>query len=460
MLNVKDFGAQGDGVSKDTAPLRAALQNGGTIFFPAGTYLTGSLKIQSKTTLYFAAGARLLASPDEADYFAADYDEDSRHDRHPSPYFFPEEGTAQYGLLYANRSEEIRIFGGTLVADDRSYCREEPIASVITDENSIFAPEYFRQPSSWRRPIRPRPKMMLFKNCRDVKIEGLRVEKAPCFSGWFLHCESMLFDRLTVRNDYDQPCADGLHFSSCKDVLVKNGDFYCGDDCIAVDCAYGKPCENITVENCILETSIHAVRVYSGLDLDVIYGRNTGAYVKNIRIENCRIREGCAALLINACDGDISDVTFQNNVMEQTFPGTALCFTANEGVISNIRVENFRFRGNGAGYFYAEKNGRIDGVTVKNCIFEIEPKPKAWGDGYDAMITHAYSLPYRFVLKNADNVTFDNADIHIGDFDLSEYTPSDLAALKDAIGPERFNAILAPVKETISSDHCKNFRKI
>ena len=167
-----------------------------------------------------------------------------------------------------------------------------------------------------------------------------------------------------------------------------------------------------------------------------------------------------AALLINACDGDISDVTFQNNVMEQTFPGTALCFTANEGVISNIKVENFRFRGNGAGYFYAEKNGRIDGVTVKNCIFEIEPKPKAWGDGYDAMITHAYSLPYRFVLKNADNVTFDNADIHIGDFDLSEYTPSDLAALKDAIGPERFNAILAPVKETISSDHCKNFRKI
>lgn len=49
-LNVKDFGAKGDGVSDDTAAIAAAIATGGagaTIFFPAGTYLvTGNPAIQ------------------------------------------------------------------------------------------------------------------------------------------------------------------------------------------------------------------------------------------------------------------------------------------------------------------------------------------------------------------------------------------------------------------------------
>ncbi|PWM73114.1 MAG: hypothetical protein DBX59_05315 [Bacillota bacterium] len=458
MINVKNFGAKGDGKNNDTAFLRAAIERGGEIYFPAGTYVTGTLQIPSNATLRFAAGARLLASLNAADYIAADYDEDSRHDRHPSPYFFPEEGREQYGLLYAFGAENIRIIGGTLAADDKAYCRPEPLESIITDENSIYAPFYFRQPATWRRPVRPRPKMLLFKKCKNLFAEGLRVEKAPCFSGWFLGCENLTFDGMTVRNDYDQPSADGLHFSSCKNVLVKNCDFHCGDDCVAVDCAYGKPCENVTVKNCVLETSIHAIRIYSGLDLDVIYGRNTGAYVKNVTVENCRVREGCAALLINACDGDISDVLYKDIVMEQSFCGTALCFTASEGTLSGVTVENLRFKGNGGGYFYAEKNGRIDGVTVKNCAFEITPKPKKWADDYDEMITHAYSLPYGFVLRNADNVSFENADVFIGETDASEYTNEELAILKSAVGEERYAALFAPAMP-FAVHGCKNFKK-
>jgi polygalacturonase len=43
-VNVKDFGAIGDGVTDDTAAIRAAadaVAPGGTIYFPSGTYFVG-----------------------------------------------------------------------------------------------------------------------------------------------------------------------------------------------------------------------------------------------------------------------------------------------------------------------------------------------------------------------------------------------------------------------------------
>lgn len=458
MIDVKAAGAKGDGTTNDTAALRAAVKQGGEIFFPAGTYVTGTLPIPSGTTLRFAAGARLFASPDEADYIPAARDKRSRHDKHPSPYAFPEEGRAQYGLLYAFGAKNVRIVGGTLAADDKAYCREETLGGVVTDETAVFAPDCFRQPPSWRRPVRPRPKMLLFKKCENVAAEGLRIEKAPSFAGWFVNCKDLYFSRMTVRNDYAQPNADGLHFSSCKNVRVKNCDFRCGDDCVAIDCAAGNPCENVLVDHCVLETSIHAVRVYSGLDLDTVYGRDAGAYVKDVTIENCRVREGCAALIVNACDGDVENILFRNVTMEQTIPGTALCFTANEGKIARVTVEELRFTGNGGGYFFAEKNGAIEDVFVRNCSFEITPVPKPHGDGYKKMATHAYGLPYGFVLNNVDSATFAGNDIFIGDMDVSAYSEKDLAALKRALGEERYAAVFAPAKPFAVYD-CRNFNK-
>ncbi|MGB8847052.1 MAG: glycosyl hydrolase family 28-related protein, partial [Terracidiphilus sp.] len=72
-LNVKDYGAAGDGKSNDTLALQLAIERcavlgGGEVVFPAGDYATGALALRSNVTLRIADGASLLGSGDMADY--------------------------------------------------------------------------------------------------------------------------------------------------------------------------------------------------------------------------------------------------------------------------------------------------------------------------------------------------------------------------------------------------------
>ena len=68
-FNVRDFGAKGDGVAKDTAAIQAAVDaaesaGGGTVEIPAGTYLTGSIFLKDNVDFHVGAGATLKGSPD------------------------------------------------------------------------------------------------------------------------------------------------------------------------------------------------------------------------------------------------------------------------------------------------------------------------------------------------------------------------------------------------------------
>ncbi|MBN2394133.1 MAG: glycoside hydrolase, partial [Anaerolineae bacterium] len=60
-FNVLNYGAAGDRQTLDTAALQAAIDacsqaGGGTVYVPAGQYVTGSLFLRSHITLYLDAG--------------------------------------------------------------------------------------------------------------------------------------------------------------------------------------------------------------------------------------------------------------------------------------------------------------------------------------------------------------------------------------------------------------------
>jgi polygalacturonase len=59
-LNVASEGADSKGVNLSTAIIqscidKAASQGGGVVYFPAGTYLTGAIKLKSNITLHIDA---------------------------------------------------------------------------------------------------------------------------------------------------------------------------------------------------------------------------------------------------------------------------------------------------------------------------------------------------------------------------------------------------------------------
>jgi hypothetical protein len=68
-VSVKDFGAVGDNSTDDTAEIQAAidamaaLSNGGTVYFPPGTYITGALTLKYKVALL---GAHPMTYPQTA----------------------------------------------------------------------------------------------------------------------------------------------------------------------------------------------------------------------------------------------------------------------------------------------------------------------------------------------------------------------------------------------------------
>jgi len=68
-INVKSFGAKGDGITDDTANIQKALDSGRVVRVPKGTYMINaitSLRMSSNQTLDFEDGAEFVAIPNSA----------------------------------------------------------------------------------------------------------------------------------------------------------------------------------------------------------------------------------------------------------------------------------------------------------------------------------------------------------------------------------------------------------
>ena len=62
-LDIREFGAIGDGTNDNTSSLQAAITAcpaGGTVLFPPGVWFSGPIFIKSDITIYFYSGATLL----------------------------------------------------------------------------------------------------------------------------------------------------------------------------------------------------------------------------------------------------------------------------------------------------------------------------------------------------------------------------------------------------------------
>lgn len=320
--NVRDHGAVGDGITKDTAALQRALDacaaaGGGEVIVPPGRYLSGSLDLKSKTTLRIEKEATIVGSPDLADYPIIKARWEGRW------------VDAHRALISAQKAQQIAILGpGTLAGDPTIGNRTMP-----------------------RRPCVVEP-----IDCRDVRLEGFTASQTRMWTIHPTYSDNLVIRGLTLRGTGGN--SDGIDIDSCRNVLIEGCDIVTGDDCIAIKSGRGmegvregRPTENVVIRDCVFSDTIFAC---------VGIGSETSGGIRGVRIERCRfIHAATHAIYIKSRPGRgafIEDIVIDDidvSVGPRGFLRVNLLYSGiqdpewvpgDEGIpsVKNIRVSNAR----------------------------------------------------------------------------------------------------------------------
>ena len=240
---VREFGAQGDGTTMDTAAVQKAIDagaagGGGTVYFGPGVYLCGGLRLKSGVYLYLDAGCTLKGSTNNSDFEKCE-ELGFKNDADAETSYF------HFSLIWAEDAERIGVIGeGTI---DSNYIK------------------------------RHGPKTIAFKRCRFVDIKGVRLLNAPNYNISLLGTDDVNIDGVTILNGF----ADGIDPDGCRNVRIANCHIESRDDAIVPKTSFSlgqrRSCENITVANCFLASRANCFKL----------GTESGGDFKHITVANC-----------------------------------------------------------------------------------------------------------------------------------------------------------------------------
>jgi polygalacturonase len=327
---VRDFGATGDGKTKDTAAIQQAIDRcwalgGGEVLVPAGSYLTGAIALKSKTLLRLDKDATINGSPDFADYPVTQVRWEGK--------WIP----GRVGLIYAIDADRIGVVGpGKIVGD----------------------PALGGRPSA-ANPLR-HPALIEPINCRDVRFEDFSTSYRLMWSLHATYCENVSIKRLTIRSTGGN--GDGIDIDSCKHVRIDGCDISTGDDCISLKSGRGmeaytllKTTEDVQITNCTFADAIFAC---------IGIGSETSGGIRNVRIEHCKFtRARTFALYIKSRPGRgafIEDIAANDLDVAGTDGGFLRFNILNSGIQDQYPVP-------GAAGIPTIRNYKFSNIRVTDC---------------------------------------------------------------------------------------------
>jgi len=264
-FSVRALGARGDGTTLDTAAISKAITaanaaGGGTVIFPPGTYLSGTVELLSNVTLELQAGAVLQASPNLNDYDSiSEYGIGRNYGVDSSGEGF------RVGLIVARKAHNIAIMGrgtidgnGDSFFDLKSLHTGSDFDATYTRQGADFdAPKFGLEfgPIETRSAGRPGT-MIILSDCRNILIRDVTLSNAP---NWTLHLqgsEGATIAGIHINNDVLIPNNDGIDCMRSKHVHISDCDIRAGDDDFAIVSS-----EDVHVSNCSLFSLSAAVRL-------------------------------------------------------------------------------------------------------------------------------------------------------------------------------------------------------
>ena len=387
IFNVTDYGAPGDTSEIITSIIQEAIDDctkdgGGTVFFPPGKYLSGTIRLKDNVTLHLSPGAVLYASQNEEDYEV--------------PYnIYKNDDPDTDVLIYAENVSRIAITGQGMIHGQarRTYEDLRGIDSFIKQETENARESEVEMKKYYKIP--PVVNMIYFVNCTDVDISDVTLYES---SSWTLHvqwCDRVNIDGVYIYSELESGVnADGIDVDGCKNVMISDCRIETADDAIVLKTTntnnHSESCENITVTNCVLTSTSSALKL----------GTESFSDFKQITFNNCVIRNTNRGLGIIVRDGaTVSDVIFSNITMEldrkhfnwwgNADPIWLVVLKRNEnskvGMIKNVLFENIIAHAQGTSKIEGINQESIQNIKLKNVQIFMEPEDKP-----DKRATHAF----------------------------------------------------------------------
>ena len=349
VFDVKAFGATGDGKTLDTDAINKAIETasaagGGTVYFPAGTFASYSVRLKSNIALYLDAGATLLAADPPAAGEAGGYDA-------PEPNewdLYQDFGHSHWhnSLIWGENLENIsilgpgRIFGRGL---SRGMGRTDPMpgesrpaagargarsANATTNAPARGAQPArgpFGYPGGDTLPAGVGNKAIALKNCRNVTLRDFTVFHGGHFALLAIATDNFTIDNVkldTNRDGFDIDCCKNVRIANCT-VNSPNDDGICLKSCFGL--GYARATENVTIMNCQVSgyeegslldgTCKRTARSRGGPTGRIKFGTEANGGFKNITIANC-VFDFCRGLALEEVDGGLlEDVSVSNLTM-------------------------------------------------------------------------------------------------------------------------------------------------
>lgn len=429
VYNLVELGADQQGVKKCTSLInqaieQAAADGGGTIFFPAGNYLTGPIHLKSNIALDLEAGALLQFSTDFDDYLPYVR---VRYEGIFMKTFSP--------LIYAVGAENITLKGeGTIDGNGKVWWTSIMDVMIDVQKNGkVSNANKYQQlwvnenpdlvDSNYGRNQFFRPPFIQFIECENINIEGVTIKNSPFWTVNPVGCNDVRISGITISNPHDGYNTDGVNPSSCSNVRISDCFISVGDDCITIKSGrdkygrdYGKACENITVTNCVMLAG------HGG----VVIGSEMSGGIKNVTISNC-----------------VFDGT-DNGIRLKSARGRG-------GVVENIRVSNIVMRNiSKTGFIFNlfyDKGTQVEPVTERTPIFRNIHISDVTGVGIEkaGALTGIEEMPVEeisfsnialkakqgFTAQTGKNLHFSNVDIAVDEGPSLSFTDCSQVVLND-----------------------------
>ena len=227
VYDVSDYGAQPDRKTLCTKAIQRAIDacasdGGGTVYFPPGTFLSGTIYMKSGVTLRLDAGCTLLGSTDLSDYPETVQAFRSYTDNYTDK-----------SLIYGENVQRVGIVGGgTIDGQGRSF----------------------------KGPYKKRPYMIRLIRCRDIVVKDVTLQNSPMWVQHYLACDDVRISGITVRSRVNAN-NDGIDIDCCHRVIISDCFVDSGDDAIVLKSTAARACENVVVRNCVLTSHCNALKM-------------------------------------------------------------------------------------------------------------------------------------------------------------------------------------------------------